>query len=92
MELERVRWIVGGRVQGVGFRWYVARAAQPLPVSGWVMNLSDGRVEVVAAGPAEALANLEAAMRKGPRAALVESVEKSHLSGDVPIPNTFEIR
>jgi acylphosphatase len=56
------------------------------------MNLSDGRVEVVAAGPAEALASLEAAMRKGPRAALVESVEKSHLSGDVPIPNTFEIR
>ncbi|HEY2825579.1 MAG TPA: acylphosphatase [Gemmatimonadales bacterium] len=89
---DRFRWLVSGRVQGVGFRWHVARAAQSLGVTGWVANLPDGRVEVVAQGEPTALAGLELAIKKGPKTAIVESVEKSQLSGDVSIPNTFEIR
>jgi len=66
---------VRGRVQGVGFRWFVARAAQALAVAGWVRNADDGSVEVVASGAAERVEDLLAALRRGPPHARVQSVE-----------------
>jgi acylphosphatase len=58
---------VGGRVQGVGFRYFVTRAARRAGVTGWVRNLPDGDVEVLAQGPQDALDALVAEVRQGPR-------------------------
>ncbi|MCX8036603.1 MAG: acylphosphatase [Candidatus Sumerlaeia bacterium] len=69
------RAFVSGRVQGVGFRNFVQLRAQQLKLSGWVKNLPDGRVELVAEGDEKALAELEKALRTGPRAAKVTHVE-----------------
>ncbi len=56
------RTLYSGRVQGVGFRWTVERFARGFPVTGFVRNLSDGRVELVASGTAETLNSLHAAI------------------------------
>lgn len=69
------RYVVSGRVQGVGFRYYVVREAQQLGLSGYVRNLRDGRVEVVAAGSEEKLGRLEALLWRGPIMARVDMVE-----------------
>jgi acylphosphatase len=57
---------VEGRVQGVGFRRFVERAAQTLGLSGWVRNLADGSVEVSATGDAGAIARLRERLAAGP--------------------------
>ena len=67
-------WIVRGRVQGVGFRWFVQRAGGHLGLGGHVRNLPDGSVEVHARGPAGALEALERALRDGPPSARVDAV------------------
>jgi acylphosphatase len=72
---QRVRVFVSGRVQGVGYRAFVERAAKRLGVAGFVKNLEDGRVEAVAQGSGEAIEKLLAELRKGPRAAKVEKVD-----------------
>ena len=69
-------YIVRGRVQGVGFRDFVQRMASSYGLSGYVRNLDDGRVEVYAAGPADKLSDLAAALRKGPRMSEVRGVEE----------------
>ena len=67
---------ITGRVQGVGFRWWVRRHADALGLVGWVMNGDDERsVEVVAEGSEPALAELERLLNAGPSGARVESVE-----------------
>jgi acylphosphatase len=71
---EARRFLVSGRVQGVGFRVFVAEAAREAGLAGWVRNLSDGRVEVFAEGGAEALAMLAAACARGPFLARVDHV------------------
>ncbi|MGA3209808.1 MAG: acylphosphatase [Terriglobales bacterium] len=71
------RFLVRGRVQGVGFRWYVEREAQVLGISGWVRNNFDGSVEVLAAGSREQLSVLRLRLQAGPRAARVDEVEES---------------
>lgn len=68
---------VEGRVQGVGFRWYVQRAAQELGLTGYVKNLYDGSVEVLAQGAAAKLAELRAQLEAGPRGARVHRVEEA---------------
>jgi len=68
-------YLVHGDVQGVGFRWFVRRAAQELGLTGWVRNLADGRVEAEAAGAAEALAAFERRLREGPPGAAVAAVD-----------------
>ena len=72
----RVRLLVSGRVQGVGFREYIRRTAQQLRLGGWVRNLADGRVEVVADGERPALEALVSAVSGGPPAAFVRDVQQ----------------
>ena len=63
--LEARRFIVRGRVQGVGFRWFVEREAHILGIAGWVRNNSDGSVEVLAQGSREQLAGLRSRLATG---------------------------
>lgn len=87
-----VRVCVRGRVQGVGFRWFAARAARDCGVSGWVRNAADGTVEVAAEGAAEQVEQLLAALRRGPAHALVQSVEiEERPSATAAIHSAFEI-
>jgi acylphosphatase len=88
------RYVVAGLVQGVGFRWYVARHARGLGLAGYARNLADGRVEVVATGNDVAtLARLEALLRAGPAHARVDSVEAQDQADDPQIPTrSFDIR
>lgn len=69
-----LHFLVRGRVQGVGFRWFVHREASELELKGWVRNTEDGEVEVVAAGDTEALAELRASLQRGPRGSRVDKV------------------
>lgn len=71
----RVRLLIAGRVQGVGFRYAAVRQAQSATLSGYVRNLPDGRVEVVAEGPKAAVSDLIAWCRQGPRHARVDDVD-----------------
>ena len=85
------RFVVDGAVQGVGFRHFVALTANRLGLMGWVRNLDDGRVEVVARGPEDRLHELERALRQGPRMARVASVEKGSVSDEIETPNPFMV-
>jgi len=67
---------VRGRVQGVGFRWFVQRQAQTLGIAGWVRNRSDGTVEVLAQGTREQLFSLRSKLQQGPRASRVDDVDE----------------
>ena len=69
------RFLISGRVQGVGFRYFVERAARDLGVSGWTRNLDDGRVEVHANGSKVQLDELESRLRMGPSRADVRGFE-----------------
>jgi len=75
-EPARRAWRVRGRVQGVGFRAFVQRHGRSLGLVGWVRNLPDGSVEVVAQGAPETLALLRDYLRRGPRWASVREVEE----------------
>jgi acylphosphatase len=75
--LETRRYVVSGRVQGVGFRWFVEREAAQLGISGWVRNCQDGDVEVMATGTPEQLRTLRQKLQEGPRAARVDQVSES---------------
>jgi len=75
-DLERLSATVTGRVQGVGFRWWIRSAADRLGLTGWVMNGEDERsVELVAEGPRASLDQLEQMLRRGPAGAVVDHVE-----------------
>jgi acylphosphatase len=88
----RRRVIIRGRVQGVGFRWFVREHARTLRLSGWVKNLPDGMVELEVAGPAEKVAELLAHVADGPDGAVVAGVDDVHISDpESPLPETFTI-
>jgi len=70
------RYVIGGRVQGVGFRFFTEAAASRENVQGWVRNLPDGRVEVAAEGEAEAIERFERQISHGPPAARVSDVQR----------------
>ncbi len=78
------RYLISGRVQGVGFRFFAEAAGRREGLQGWVRNLPDGRVEIAAEGDAEAVARFESAVRQGPRGARVDGVEVDstyHMAG-----------
>jgi len=87
-----LRFLVYGRVQGVGFRWFVWREADRLGLCGFVRNQRDGSVEVIAAGAPQALEELERVLVRGPAQARVERVERSDVPHELLIPNAFDIR
>jgi acylphosphatase len=68
------RFVVAGRVQGVGFRYYARDAARREGLAGTVRNLDDGRVEIVVEGEAESVTRFEHAIRQGPAGARVDDV------------------
>jgi acylphosphatase len=73
-DLVRLHAVVDGRVQGVGFRYFVLETALPLDLTGWVRNTMDGQVEVVAEGQRVSLEQLLDSLRRGPRSAFVLKV------------------
>lgn len=75
------RLAIRGRVQGVGFRYAMVRAALRFGVTGWVRNRADGSVESVVQGAPDAVAAIIAWARRGPDAAIVESVDVSEADG-----------
>jgi acylphosphatase len=74
-----LHFLIQGRVQGVGFRWFVQREAGELDLRGWVRNTEDGDVEVVAAGNQSELAELRASLRRGPRGSRVDRLIEHYL-------------
>ncbi len=72
-----LRMTVSGRVQGVGFRYYVVECAQNLGINGWVRNTWDGKVELAAEGPRPDLEFLRERVRQGPPASFVTDVQES---------------
>ena len=75
-----VHYLVKGRVQGVGFRWFVHHEAAELQLRGWVRNTDQGDVEIVAAGDPADLAELKTALRKGSRGSRVDAVLEDELA------------
>jgi acylphosphatase len=76
MEMIARRYIVRGRVQGVGFRWFVDYEARQLGLAGWVRNNFDGSVEVLAMGSEQQHSTLRGKLQDGPRAARVDEVKE----------------
>ncbi len=88
----RRRVIVRGRVQGVGFRWFVREHSRMLKLAGWVKNLPDGMVELEVEGPPEKVLELMAIIREGPDGAVVAGVDEVQISQPAAkLPETFTI-
>jgi acylphosphatase len=87
-----LHFLIQGRVQGVGFRWFVQREASELQLRGWVRNTEDGDVEVMAAGKPDDLDELRSSLRKGPRGARVDRlVEHSLAESEAASLTSFQI-
>ena len=86
----RMHVVVSGRVQGVGFRWFVRQAAIELGLAGWVRNRPDGNVEVAADGDDAEVSRFRERLREGPAHAMVVSVEDLP-SENRELPRPFEI-
>jgi acylphosphatase len=89
-DVQTRKFRVCGRVQGVGFRWFVEREAKTLGILGWVRNNTDGTVEVLATGTSDQLSALRSRLQQGPRAARVDNVEESDAKPVTGL-NTFRI-
>ena len=88
----RRRVIVRGRVQGVGFRWFVREHGRTLRLRGWVKNLPDGMVELEVEGPPERVAELLALVAEGPDGAVVAGIDNVQIPEPAsPLPETFTI-
>ena len=86
----RIRLRITGRVQGVGFRWFVREQARRLGLAGWVRNETDGAVMLEAEGPPELVAELRTAVGSGPPGARVDAVTLLP-PGDDALPRTFAV-
>ena len=75
--MKRYHLFISGIVQGVGFRWYTQRIARSNNICGWVKNLPDGRVEVVAEGKEEDIENFLNALKEGYLGRNIEKIDKS---------------
>lgn len=89
--MEGRRYRITGRVQGVGFRWWVANLAETMGLGGWVRNLPDGSVELEVWGEQSVLDRLEAHLARGPRGARVESVIRGAAPEDASLQQRFSI-
>jgi acylphosphatase len=89
--LQARRFVVRGRVQGVGFRWFVEREADLLNIAGWVRNDPDGSVEVLAIGTHDNLSTLRERLKTGPRAARVDKLEEFEAEPVAGL-NSFQVR
>ncbi|MGH7448646.1 MAG: acylphosphatase [Longimicrobiales bacterium] len=87
----RLHFALYGAVQGVGFRYFVRTAARPLDLAGYVLNRSDGAVEIEAEGSPDAVQQLLHTVQHGPPLANVERVERLGPSAET-LPKPFEIR
>jgi acylphosphatase len=88
----RRRVVVRGRVQGVGFRWFVREHARALRLAGWVKNRLDGMVELEVEGSPDRVAELMAFVAEGPDGAVVAGVDDVQISEPAPpLPETFTI-
>jgi acylphosphatase len=83
------RLVISGRVQGVGFRAWMAEQAQALGIDGWVRNTADGSVEALISGTADAVEELARACRRGPRLAQVTAIQEA--IADPPAQPGFQI-
>ena len=86
-----VRLLVTGRVQGVGFRWFVREAARRHRLPGWVRNRSDGSVELEVSGDESALREFLATLREGPPGARVDDVRELSSIDAPSLPQPFTI-
>src|SRR6185295_11788005 len=91
IDMRARKYWISGQVQGVGYRYFAIRVARELGLNGWVRNLSDGRVEAYAAGPARLLEDFEALLRLGPPAGEVRGVQVEDAAVDARIEG-FDIR
>ena len=82
---------VAGRVQGVGFRWFVREAALRAGVAGWVRNRADGRVEIAASGSDRAIAEVVEAARRGPPGARIDHVAELPVADMDDLPRPFTV-
>ena len=82
---------VTGVVQGVGFRWFVREKARRLGLAGWVRNVSDGSVEVVASGEQGQIDLLVGELKKGPPGAVVDAIEPESGAPEHPLASPFGI-
>ncbi|MGQ0712423.1 MAG: acylphosphatase [Gemmatimonadaceae bacterium] len=87
----RLRLEIAGRVQGVGFRWFVREAARRRGVAGWVRNRPDGTVELEVSGNEASLRELIVALRAGPPGARVDEVREEERAGSEKLPHPFTI-
>jgi len=90
--MEIRKYIVIGKVQGVGYRFFTEEVARSLSLIGWVQNMPDGSVECLAAGENSSLENFEKKIRKGPPLSRVVNMERRVLQpGDCDLPEDFRI-
>ena len=89
-EIRRIRTVVEGYVQGVGYRWFAAKVAQRLSITGWVRNNPDGTVESVAEGPRDAIGEYIGELRRGPFGADVTDIVVTEEEPTGEFPN-FDI-
>jgi acylphosphatase len=85
------RYFVSGTVQGVGYRYFAQRAAQRLGLVGFVRNLGDGRVEVLASGSAKSLGSLRAELERGPRGSNVAEIVEQEAAFEIIASGEFRI-
>lgn len=92
IEADRLHARISGRVQGVGFRWFVREEARRLGLAGWVRNLPTGDVELVAEGAPDALDALARTIGQGPPGARVELVHRLPTAAGIDtLPSPFAI-
>jgi len=91
-DVQGRKWVVSGRVQGVGYRMFVFKAALSSGLRGYVRNLPDGTIEAVAAGSAESLDALESLLKQGPSSSRVDSISVNPAPTYLELPSPFEIR
>ena len=91
-ELVCRRWVVEGRVQGVGYRWFALNQAQALGVRGWVMNRDDGAVEVVGLAEASVAQEFERLLAKGPPGARVSRITTEQVPHEFVESKSFHVK